>query len=815
MTDAQLASSRRTTLGRGAIWILVILLIVLINALAYQKLVNIDDAYISYRYAENLLRHGQLVYNLAGDKAFAATSPGYSVVLAALGALGLPIDRVGFALGALAIFVAGWAMMDLLRKWPLHAGAGAGLLLVLLPLSWSVIGMESVPVMAFVLASYALTFRGRHRYAAALLAIATIFRFDAVTAAGAWGLWLLLTVRLRAVRPIVTYGVATLAMYAALHLFLNVPLPTTLASKQAQVALGVTGFGPHTTYVSGMGLLAQAHTAQSPAYWLAGIFAVAGIVGALALLIRRGAKAGQARSTNPAPNGNPLQLAPVFLLALWTVGHLAAYLVLGVTPYLWYYLPFVPLVVTLIALGVTLIVAGLQKALPVVRRRGVPQALAALLWAPILIGPLASHVAIWKTQPELGGGRVPFAANLLLPGSQWGPYKSIGEWLRMETPLDASAGMMEIGIVGYVSQRPVVDFLGLLDTDIADALTRGDISWALYAQQPDYLVLGDHNPLYSYNVYQDRWFQTNYEPKRQEPNRVPGGSWFTVYERRGARPAQGLVSAVPPAAEPLSVRFGDALELVGMEAPPGPWHPEDPLGVTFYWKVLKKPGKDYTQFLHIRDGRGVIIAAKDHPPLLGARPTTQWEPGETIADFHPIALPPMPLAPTRATFELGFYDASGARLPAFGPDGQEIPGGQAQFGEREIQPAISPIRFGSGEFGAGADVAIQVYRLSAPSLTRGGVEQLELVVGEVAAPVQITAELWDSPGQRVIWQQETPVTSAGTYTLPLSVAEGEPANEGELRVRVSKNGEKLSWLDAAGHRISGLAPLTALAIGPR
>ncbi|HSN48169.1 MAG TPA: hypothetical protein VLR29_05360, partial [Flavobacterium sp.] len=122
---------------------LLILLIVLANAIPYRKLVNIDDAYISYRYAENLLRHGQLLYNPAGDKAFAATSPGYTVILAAFGALGLPVDFAGFAISVIAILVAGWALMDLLRKWPHYAGAGAGLLLVLLPLSWLVIGMEA------------------------------------------------------------------------------------------------------------------------------------------------------------------------------------------------------------------------------------------------------------------------------------------------------------------------------------------------------------------------------------------------------------------------------------------------------------------------------------------------------------------------------------------------------------------------------------------------------------------------------------------------------------------------------------------------
>ena len=816
MTHAQLASNRRAILGSGAGWMLLILLTVLANALPYGKLVNIDDAYISYRYAENLLRHGQLVYNLAGDKAFAATSPGYTVILAALGALGLPLDFVGFAIGVIGILVAGWALMDLLRRWPLCAGVGAGLLLVLLPLPWLVIGMESVAVMALVLLSYALTFRRHYAYAAALLIVATIFRFDAASAAAAWGLSLLLTLRLKAVRPIVIYGLGTLATYVALRIFLHVPLPTTLASKQAQVELGISGFPPHTAFLSAARLLADAHFGQSPAYLIAGLLAVAGIVGLALVAARRlaGDQGFEEGETGVAGSDRSALLGPVLLLALWAVLNLVAYLLLHVSPYLWYYLPFFPLIAALVAAGITAVALGLARLTPHGARMKLTLGVAVILWTVTLAGPIASHLAIRNAQPELGGGGAPVAQSLLLPNSQWGPYKTIGERLRSDTPITATVGMTEIGVVGYYGQRPVVDFLGLLDTDIASAMSRGDMAWALYAKQPDYLVLGKGYPMYSFNVYQSRWFQTNYAPKWVEPNRVPEGNWWTVYQRKAQPLPSGVIEAVPASAEPLSVRFGDEFELVGFEAPPGPWRPEDPTGFTLYWRTLKQPSKDYTLFVHLRDGRGNIIAGGDAPPMLRARPTSQWRPGELIADYQPLGSPPMPLAPTTLQFEVGFYDsATGARLPAFGPDGKEIPGGQAQFGKRALMPASDPIRFGSGDPGSTSELGIQSYHLSAPSLARGRSDELELVVNEVMTPVQVTAELWDWPGQRVIWQQQIPVAGAGVYKLPLNIRQDEPANEGELRIRVSREGAGLSWLDQVGHAINDYVPLTPLTIG--
>jgi hypothetical protein len=241
--------------------------------------------------------------------------------------------------------------------------------------------------------------------------------------------------------------------------------------------------------------------------------------------------------------------------------------------------------------------------------------------------------------------------------------------------------------------------------------------------------------------------------------------------------------------------------------------------LTLYWKTLKAPDRDYTLFVHLRDSRGNIIAGRDAPPMLRARPTSQWQPGEIIADFHPMGLPPMPVGPTSVQFEVGFYDATGARLPAFGHDGQEMLGGQAQFGSRELLPASQPLRFGPGEPGNIAEATVASYRLSEPALRRDTPVDLELVIGEVREPVQVMVELWDGPGQRAIWQQEASVTGPGTISMQIAVGSDEPATEGELRVRVRKsdgdNTAMLPWIDEAGHTIDGFAPLTQLTIGPR
>ncbi len=50
-------------------------------------------------------------------------------------------------------------------------------------------------------------------------------------------------------------------------------------------------------------------------------------------------------------------------------------------------------------------------------------------------------------------------------------------------------------------------------------------------------------------------------------------------------------------------------------------------------------------------------------PALWTAPTDDWQPGQTVIDFHPVTVPAEAL-PTRCTLAVGLYDpATGARQP--------------------------------------------------------------------------------------------------------------------------------------------------------
>jgi hypothetical protein len=89
--------------------------------------------------------------------------------------------------------------------------------------------------------------------------------------------------------------------------------------------------------------------------------------------------------------------------------------------------------------------------------------------------------------------------------------------------------------------------------------------------------------------------------------------------------------------------------------------------LTLFWRADTVPQDDYTVFVHLLNTAGELVAQADAPPVAGAYPTSLWDPGESIADRHP--LPALPFG--RYTVRIGLYRAAtGDRLPVDGsPDG--------------------------------------------------------------------------------------------------------------------------------------------------
>ena len=87
------------------------------------------------------------------------------------------------------------------------------------------------------------------------------------------------------------------------------------------------------------------------------------------------------------------------------------------------------------------------------------------------------------------------------------------------------------------------------------------------------------------------------------------------------------------------------------------------LNLDVTWQPLQIFADDLKIFVHLVDSNDHILAQFDGQPKAGTYPTSQWIPGEIIADSYPILFPDnAPPGPYRVF--VGLYDeASGLRLP--------------------------------------------------------------------------------------------------------------------------------------------------------
>jgi hypothetical protein len=98
-----------------------------------------------------------------------------------------------------------------------------------------------------------------------------------------------------------------------------------------------------------------------------------------------------------------------------------------------------------------------------------------------------------------------------LPPSRAG-YEEAGRWIGDKTPPAATIAATQIGIVGYYSQRPIVDYLGLFSSGAAAALRRGDLRWWVSTYQPDYWVVRKAPDAVEQPVRSEPWFGRVFVP---------------------------------------------------------------------------------------------------------------------------------------------------------------------------------------------------------------------------------------------------------------------------------------------------------------
>jgi len=136
--------------------------------------------------------------------------------------------------------------------------------------------------------------------------------------------------------------------------------------------------------------------------------------------------------------------------------------------------------------------------------------------------------------------------------------------------------------------------------------------------------------------------------------------WLWIAPAYAAPPTPPQDAALP---NPLSVRFGDAIQLLGYELADDSVHPGETLPVAFYWRSSQRLQDNYSVFIHLVDEDGILQAQRDSYPGAGNVATSEWPAETTLRDVHTVEIPVTARAPSSLRVEVGLYDfATGRRL---------------------------------------------------------------------------------------------------------------------------------------------------------
>lgn len=476
---------------------------------------TIDDSFITFRYARNILEGNGFVYN-PGERVLGTTTPLYTLSMVALGALsgGSDVPFPWLALGLNAIADA----LTCLLLWRLgsrlglrYAGLFAAAAWALAPFSvtFAIGGLETSLYVLLLTATASAYLEQRRTAAALLAALAVLTRPDALILVGPLvvdRLWR----ALRRDEPLQTAELAALflpvlAWVTFATLYFGSPIPHSVSAKTAAYQLP-----PKAGLVR---LLQHYATLFHQHYFLGGAGIAVGLVGFTFLEI-----IGAVYAWKRAPRLRAWLLYPLLYLGVFAA---ASPLI-----FRWYLTPPLPALFLLVLAGAERLLGGLlRESCTAIRWRQ---------WTALLLAlPLLSLANAWALQPDHGPERpAPEMAYIQLELLYRQAADRVAPQLQPGDVLAAG----DVGVLGYYTGAHILDTVGLNSPQTLKYYPLPPEAYAInYAisidlildEQPDWLVMLE---VYGRNtLLQDARFLEAYTLVDQLPTDIYGSEGMLIY----------------------------------------------------------------------------------------------------------------------------------------------------------------------------------------------------------------------------------------------------------------------------------------------
>ncbi len=280
----------------------------------------------------------------------------------------------------------------------------------------------------------------------------------------------------------------------------------------------------------------------------------------------------------------------------------------------------------------------------------------------------------------------------------------------------------------------------------------------------------------------------------------------------------------PPQVEPmerLSAAESDlapGLQLLGYDQLEKIASPGQTIRIGLYWRATKDLSQDYLLSLQLSDEEGTVWLEQQGRPVDGTYPTTEWEQGEILRDWHDLALPAnIP----QGTYQIFVVVLEGERsVRELVLDTMEVRGRTRQFTMPQIQHPM--------EARLGEAVRFLGYDLSSSQVASGETLRLTLywqAVQEMGISYTVFTHLLD-PGQRV-WGQLDSIPGTGAMLTtswlggevvsdPYDIVVNPEAPPGEYLIEIgmynADTGQRLPARDTADNPMGDRILLTGIEV---
>ncbi len=448
-----------------------------------------DDLFITYRYALNLTENAGFVYN-PGERVFGLSNPGLGLLLALLHtATRVPIPWLGtIVTGISLIGVAGLLFREGMERDCRTEALLGSIFLVSSCYIWAAHG-GAAGLVIFLLLLAAVAIERRPRLAGVLAGLAVWCRPDAALGVGILGI--LRWVEVRKLPRDFGVSAAFLILLGLLlaWLYFGSMLPHTVESKRLLAELHQGRKSYLDFWPSAIPLWEK----RTGAY--AALIGACGIVGQVPLF-RRSGRLGR-------------------LLVLYSAGLAIAYPMLGVPFRVWYAIPTAAALLFALPYLCAGVAASMTSRVKL-HRTPTRTALTAALLVPLL---LAYSLGTWQAYRDFS----------------WHPrldaYRRAAEWIREHSEPGDDIAFQEIGVLGFVSGRPIRDLMGLVSPRSLPHLARQDLVGAFLEQPAEFMLYHDRRRGTA-RIVQSPWFKDAYHVVSRFPQSGGAGGTVHVYRRR-------------------------------------------------------------------------------------------------------------------------------------------------------------------------------------------------------------------------------------------------------------------------------------------